>query len=168
MVIGMFTYPCYTAFLCCSFLLPFVASLRRCGEVVVFLLNAGPPDSCPRTPQLRRPRFSASRGPSPQSGGEGETAVPPWLALFQHEADSSSSSGAAASRLRYRLLRGNGPKEGWVSIRCKGKALLAEADHADLAPPEQSMPFPAIGLGKPNLGAASGWASWHGFKRTPA
>ncbi|CAE7264841.1 unnamed protein product [Symbiodinium microadriaticum] len=86
-------------------------------------------------------------------------------ALVLALADSSSSSGAAASRLRYRLLRGNGPKEGWVSIRCKGKALLAEADHADLAPPEQSMPFPAIGLGKPNLGAASGWASWHGFKR---
>ncbi|CAE7837326.1 unnamed protein product [Symbiodinium sp. CCMP2592] len=79
-------------------------------------------------------------------------------------ADSSSSSGAAPSRLRYRLLRGKGPKEGWVSIRCKGKALLAEADRPDLDP-EKSTPFPAIGLEKPNLGAASGWASWHGFKR---
>eukprot|EP00439_Symbiodinium_sp_Y106_P075505 s2461_g15.t1 len=78
--------------------------------------------------------------------------------------NSSSSSAAAPSRLRYRLLRGKGPKEGWVSIRCKGKALLAEADRPDLDP-EQSTPFPAIGLDKPNLGAASGWASWHGFKR---
>eukprot|EP00747_Dinoflagellata_sp_TGD_P019049 gnl/TRDRNA2_/TRDRNA2_126911_c0_seq1.p1 gnl/TRDRNA2_/TRDRNA2_126911_c0~~gnl/TRDRNA2_/TRDRNA2_126911_c0_seq1.p1 ORF type:complete len:144 (+),score=15.32 gnl/TRDRNA2_/TRDRNA2_126911_c0_seq1:71-502(+) len=46
-----------------------------------------------------------------------------------HYFDDVGKKGDSVTRVKYRLLSGYGPKEGWVSLSYKGQPLLTERGH---------------------------------------